>query len=156
VSEDRDIQQAFRNEASDTPTPAAEPIFESPDPEPEARVRIFPDLFISATTAILVMLCIYSALCIAFPASLETRADPYSRPVALHSSWYLSYLMFLLQRFSAGIVAVLPILLTVVLAAWPFLDRSPARRPEDRTAALAFGAFALVSLLALTYLGWAS
>jgi len=52
--------------------------------------------------------------------------------------------------------ALTPVLLVVLLLAWPFLDRNPAREPGKRVVALVFGAVVAAGLVVLTYVGWAA
>lgn len=153
TTEREDITAAQDSHAAEKEPPARQ---EREQPEVSPRVPIFPDLFISGTTAILIMLCVYSLLCIALPADVQTRANPYEPPAGIYFSWYLAYLGTLLRRVPASLVAAVPILLTLLLAFWPFFDRNPSRELRRRPLALALGAGAAAILLSLTYLGWAT
>ena len=44
--------------------------------EGQETIRFFPDHFISEATAMILLLCLYSVLCIFAPAILEIRSNP--------------------------------------------------------------------------------
>lgn len=125
---------------------------DTPDESP--RVPLFPDLFVSGLTGIVLMLCLYSVLCILVPAALDIRANTAVPPTDAKPAWYLLFLLSYVREVPRWVGAITPVLLVLILVAWPFLDRNPAREPRKRVVALVFGAFVAVALVVLTYVGW--
>lgn len=115
-------------------------------------VRLFPDLFISGLTVLVLALSAYSVLCIFFPAGLDVRADPLSRPPEVKPAWYFLFLHGLLRSTPPLVRSAVPLLLLFGIAAWPFLDRSDRR--SGRVARAVTAAVVVSGLLVLTYLGW--
>jgi len=123
--------------------------------EADARIPIFPDLFISGLTAMVLLLCLYSVLCIFLPAGLDIRANTFAAPAELTPAWYLLFLYQGLRSAAPLARALAPLLLIVLVAALPFLDRNPSRELRHRPFALVLGALLVAVVLGLSYLGWA-
>lgn len=122
----------------------------------EPRIALFPDLFVSGLTGIVILLCIYSVLCIFVPASLGVRADTDVVPPGAGPSWFLVFLKPYLSEVPRWLGSLTPVLLLVLLGAFPFLDRNPSREPSKRILALTLGGLGLAAILALSFLGQAS
>lgn len=92
---------------------------------------IFKDVAISA--AILLLLI---ALTVAFGSGLEAKADPTNTSYIPRPEWYFMFLFEALKFFPGQIewvgVVVVPGITLLALALYPFLDRSPERRPTRR------------------------
>jgi ubiquinol-cytochrome c reductase cytochrome b subunit len=124
------------------------------DIEAFGRKTRLPDDFISACTSAVVLLCLYSVLCIFLPAALGVRANPAVMPANPKPEWYFLFL-YAYARFVPPLVGALtPMLLLVILASWPYLDRNPSRDPRKRVLALLLVSVVFLSILALTYAGW--
>jgi quinol-cytochrome oxidoreductase complex cytochrome b subunit len=119
----------------------------------QPTVRRFPDLFISETTAAVLLLCLYTVLCIFAPAALGLRSNPAITPLDSQPPWYFLFLDKLLHVVPSVVAALTPVILLVLLGAWPFLDRNPSRKPRKRLFALALGATAVIAIVTLTLLG---
>ena len=116
-------------------------------------VRLFPDLFVSGLTASVLLLCLYSVLCIFLPATLDVRANTLTPPSDSKPAWYFLFLYRYLGSVPPLVGALTPVALLVVLGVWPFLDRNPSREPRKRVFALALVAVTVGTILTLSYLG---
>jgi cytochrome b6-f complex subunit 4 len=121
--------------------------------EGQETVRFFPDHFISEATAMILLLCLYSVLAIFLPAYLESRANPAVTPVGSKPAWYFLFLYQYLHFVPPIVGTVTPVVLLVLLGAWPFLDRNPSRKPRKRIVALVFAGIVVAVILALTIMG---
>ena len=119
----------------------------------QETIRFFPDHFISEATAMILLLCLYSVLAIFLPAYLEARANPAITPVGSKPAWYFLFLYEYLHFVPPLVGTITPVVLLVLLGAWPWLDRNPSRKPSKRVAALVFAAVVVVVILALTIIG---
>jgi quinol-cytochrome oxidoreductase complex cytochrome b subunit len=120
----------------------------------QKTIRFFPDHFVSEGTAMVLLLCLISFLCIFAPAALQIRADSSVVPAASKPDWYLLFLYKYVQLVPPALGAVTPPLLILLLGAWPFIDRNPSRAPRTRVLALVFGVVVVLAVLALTVLAW--
>lgn len=123
---------------------------------PTPSLRVFPDLAISAATAAVLLMCVYSVLCILWPAALGVRANPAATPVGAKPAWYFLFLDAFLQLVPPVVGTVTLFGTLVLFVAWPFIDRRPTRRPRERLLVLALGALVLFVTTLLTYVGWVS
>jgi quinol-cytochrome oxidoreductase complex cytochrome b subunit len=114
----------------------------------------FSDHFISECTAVVLLLCLYSVLCILLPAALGVRANAAVMPEGPKPEWYFLFLYEYVRFVPPLVGALTPALLLIFLGAWPFLDRSPSRDPRNRILALMLLVSVVLAILALTYLGW--
>jgi quinol-cytochrome oxidoreductase complex cytochrome b subunit len=121
--------------------------------EGQPTIRFFPDHFISEGTAMILLLCLYSVLCIFFPAFLEVRSNPAVTPTGSKPAWYFLFLYQFLHFVPPLVGTLTPMALLVLLGAWPFLDRNPSRKPRRRVFALTLAAVTVITILTLTYLG---
>lgn len=121
--------------------------------EGQETIRFFPDHFISEATAMVLLLCLYSVLAIFFPAYLEGRANPAVTPVGSKPAWYFLFLYEYLHFVPPLVGTITPVVLLVLLGAWPFLDRNPSRKLRKRIVALVFAAIVVVVILTLTIIG---
>jgi quinol-cytochrome oxidoreductase complex cytochrome b subunit len=112
------------------------------------------DHLVAEATALVLLLCLYSVLCIFLPAALGVRANAAFMPPGSKPGWYFLFLYEYVRLVPPLIGALTPALLLVLLAAWPFVDRNPSRDPRRRVLALILVAVCVVSILALTYAGW--
>lgn len=131
---------------SDSPD-AAEPATQQPR-------WVLPEDLISRCTSVVLLLCLYSALCIWVPAGTGVRANPSVMPPDSKPAWNFLFLYEYVRLVPPFVGALTPAALLLVLGAVPYLDRNPAREPRRRVLALTLAAVALVAILTLTYLGW--
>lgn len=113
-----------------------------------------PELLVSGTTAVVLLLCVYSVLCIVAPASLQAPADPAIVPAISKPDWPFLFLYKYAQLVPPTIAMATPVVLLVLLGAWPYIDRNPAREPRKRVSALLLCALVIAAVTALTFLGW--
>jgi quinol-cytochrome oxidoreductase complex cytochrome b subunit len=114
------------------------------------------DHLVAEATAAVLLLCLYTVLCIFVPAALGVRANPALTPPGSKPDWYFLFLYEYVRFVPPLIGSLTPALLLVLLGAWPFVDRSPSRDPRRRVLAIVLAAVCVASILALTYAGWAA
>ena len=87
-------------------------------------------------------------------APLEGHADPLRTPIGIAAPWYFLWVQGLLKLGNASLMGVLaPAGFLLLLLLVPYLDRNPSRRAVDRKLALSLFGFAVLALLALSWLG---
>lgn len=123
--------------------------------EPSARrtTWVLPEDFISRCTAMVLLLCVYSALCIWVPTSIGMRANPSIAPDSAKPVWNLLFLYEYVRRVPPLIGALTPAVMLLALGALPFLDRNPSRQPRTRAFAFTLAGVTVAAILVLTYLG---
>lgn len=84
------------------------------------------------------------------PLGLGEMADPMNTPVEVKPEWYFLALYQLLKFIPKGIGAALPVVVTALLALWPFIDRRPDKSPRSQRLRLALTAVIFLLLLGLT------
>ena len=119
----------------------------------QPTIRFFPDHFISEGTAMILLLCLYSVLCIFAPAYLEVRSNPAVTPIGSKPAWYFLFLYQFLHFVPPLVGTLTPVALLVLLGAWPFLDRNPERGYRKRVLALVLAAVVVVVIMTLTIMG---
>ena len=119
----------------------------------QPTIRFFPDHFISEATAMILLLCLYSVLCIFAPAILEIRSNPAVTPIGSKPAWYFLFLYQFLHFVPPLVGTLTPVALLVLLGVWPFVDRNPERAPRKRIFALVLAAVVVVTILTLTVMG---
>ena len=124
-------------------------------PADEARGRartesFYPGQFFKDTVAAMVVIGLLALLAALRPAPLAPRADP-AVGFAPRPEWYFLWAFQLLKVLPAFVGGVLvPGALIALLAAAPFLDRSPTRRVRARIPAISIFLAALTAIGALT------
>lgn len=71
------------------------------------------------------IILLVGALGLAFPVGLADPADPMDTPAHVKPEWYFLSLYQLLKFIPKTAGAVLPVILLVIVALWPFVDRRP-------------------------------
>lgn len=122
-----------------------------PADEPPARTeRFFPKQFARDSVAAVLVVVALAALAWQRPAPLGPKADP-SAPFIPRPEWYFLWTFQLLKFLPAFVGGVLiPSALMTLLAASPFLDRSPSRALRGRLVPVSAFAAVLVLLAAAT------
>jgi quinol-cytochrome oxidoreductase complex cytochrome b subunit len=119
----------------------------------QPTIRFFPDHFISEATTMVLLLSLYSVLAIFMPAFLDARANPAVTPVGIKPAWYFLFLYEFLHFVPPLVGTITPLVLLVLLAAWPFLDRNPSRKPRKRVVALILAAVVVITIIGLSIAG---
>ena len=97
----------------------------------KVAVAILP---VVALTAMILLLCLYTVLAIFMPAYLEGRANPAVTPTGSKPAWYFLFLYQYLHFVPPLVGTITPVLLLVLLGAWPWIDAGAAARATGRVA----------------------
>ena len=119
----------------------------------QPTIRFFPDHFISEATTMILLLCLYTVLSVFLPAALDARANPAFTPVGIKPAWYFLFLYEFLHFVPPLVGTLAPLVLLVLLAAWPFLDRNPSRKPRKRVVALILAGIVVLTIVSLSVAG---
>jgi quinol-cytochrome oxidoreductase complex cytochrome b subunit len=103
-----------------------------------------------------IFLGVLLTLVILWPPEIGRKADPLNTPAHIKPEWYFLPTYQLLKYFPELLGIVVAFLPPVLLVLWPFLDRSPERRPGRRPVSLTLGIAAVVVALAMGILGYLS
>jgi hypothetical protein len=117
-------------------------------------VCVLPGDFISRCTAVVLLLCFYSTLCIFLPTALGVRANPLVMPASSRPTRSLLFIYEYVRLVPPLIGALTPGVMLVLLGALPFLDQNPSRDPRTRVFALSLALIVGLAALTLSYLGW--
>ena len=101
---------------------------------------------------IIVLALLVGILGMLFPVGLQPPADPMDTPAHVKPEWYFLALYQLLKFIPKTIGALIPVLLVLVLALWPFFDRKQDTKKATRIRLIAVTA-GLILLIALTIWG---
>jgi quinol-cytochrome oxidoreductase complex cytochrome b subunit len=99
-----------------------------------------------------VIVLLIGLLGVLLPVGLQAPADPMNTPEHVKPEWYFLALYQLLKYIPKTTGALAPVLLVLLVAIWPFLDRKEDTKKATRTR-LIVTAVGLVALIALTIWG---
>jgi quinol-cytochrome oxidoreductase complex cytochrome b subunit len=121
---------------------------------PSDEVFTWPHLLVRHVVVALATALVVVAMGVAWEAPLRELANPNLTPEPAKAPWYFVGVQELLAHFPPVIGGVLiPAVALLGLAVWPWLDRSPARRPAERKVALGFFLTICVTAFVLTVIG---
>jgi hypothetical protein len=101
------------------------------------RVNVFPHLLIEELVAMFILLAFITVYSVIVDAPLRELANPNLTPNPSKAPWYFLGLQELLRYFHPMIAGVIiPTLILVGLAAFPYVDRNPSTKPGDRKLAI--------------------
>jgi cytochrome b6 len=135
--------------------------------EPKVKMKkmpFFPNFMLRDLVFWLIVLNILTILAVFFPAELGSKADPFtSAPAGIKPEWYFLFMFQTLKYFPAHVWfvegEVLGILLFGVAGIlWlivPFWDVKSSEGKRNRTFTY-LGIFAVIYIIVLTILGWAT
>ena len=122
----------------------------------EKTVPFFPDhLAYEAKVALWfgIGLIIIGIIGLFFPLGLGDPADSMVTPEHTKPEWYFLALFQLLKYLPKTIGAVLPVLMVLLLAIWPFLDHKKDKSAKTTRNRLALTGILVLILIILTILG---
>ncbi|MCJ7533921.1 MAG: cytochrome b N-terminal domain-containing protein [Anaerolineales bacterium] len=124
--------------------------------ETKRRVDYLPDLFSHEIylTVLGLFLLLLATIFFYGGAPLENIANPLQTPLDTKAPWYFWWLQGMLKLGDKSLMGiVLPTLLVILLFAVPYIDRNPYRSFVKRPVAVSIGVFAVLVLIALSYMG---
>jgi hypothetical protein len=122
--------------------------------QPMDRVNVWPHLMAAEFVALLVVMALLTIFSVAVDAPLRDLANFGQTPNPSKAPWYFLGLQELLRYFHpqpAGVT--IPTVLILAWFVWPFIDRNPSTRPDDRKVAIVLFTFFVVSFAILTTIG---
>jgi quinol-cytochrome oxidoreductase complex cytochrome b subunit len=132
------------------------PVGEQEVPTPEEGIRFAPEHLSRELVVFPLFFGLLMLLVILFPPEMGEKADPTVTPEGIKPEWYFlptyQFLKYLPKYVGLALAALPPLL----LLAWPFLDRSPWRRPSQRRLSITLGLAALLVTILLGLVGWLS
>ena len=122
--------------------------------QPMDRVNVWPHLMAAEFVSLLVVMALLTIFSVGVDAPLRDLANFGQTPNPSKAPWYFLGLQELLRYFHpqpAGVT--IPTVLILAWFVWPFIDRNPSTRPEDRKVAIVLFTFYVVSFAILTTIG---
>jgi hypothetical protein len=121
---------------------------------PMDRVNVWPHLMAAEFVALLVVLAAVTFFSIAVDAPLRELSNFNQTPNPSKAPWYFLGLQELLRYFHPQVAGVtIPQVIIIVMMAFPFIDRNPSTRPDDRKLAIVIFSFFMLSFAVLTTIG---
>jgi cytochrome b6-f complex subunit 4 len=155
--------QAATGTAASTPERSADeaPCFDPLDQSAEHHkewgdqptIKFFPYHVTAEITNVFLLMCVYVMLAVLSPAGLQTRANALVTPVGIKPEWYFLFLYAFVHYVPPVVGTLTPLVLLVLLAAWPWIDRNPERKPSRRKMALALGVLVILVIVGLSVIG---
>jgi menaquinol-cytochrome c reductase cytochrome b/c subunit len=122
--------------------------------QPMDRVNVWPHLMAAELVSLLVVMAVLSLFSTAVDAPLRDLANFNQTPNPSKAPWYFLGLQELLRYFHPQVAGVtIPTVIIIALFAWPFLDRNPSTRPDDRKLAIVLFSFFMLTFAVLTIIG---
>ena len=122
--------------------------------QPMDRVNTWPHLMAAEFVALLVVMALLTIFSMGVDAPLRDLANFSQTPNPSKAPWYFLGLQELLRYFHPQVAGVtIPTVLILAWFAWPFIDRNPSTRPEDRKVAITLFSFYVITFAILGILG---
>jgi menaquinol-cytochrome c reductase cytochrome b/c subunit len=122
--------------------------------QPMDRVNVWPHLMAAEFVSLLVVTAVLTFFSVAVDAPLRELANFNQTPNPSKAPWYFLGLQELLRYLHPQVAGVtIPTVIIIALFAWPFVDRTPSTRPDDRKLAIVLFSFFLLSFAVLTIIG---
>lgn len=122
----------------------------------EGSVPFFPDHVRTEAVVVVIILVIaglIGAVALFSPVGLGDPADPMNTPAHVKPEWYFLALYQVLKFVPKTMGVVVPILLVLIMFAWPFIDRKQDRSPKTLRYRFIFVTISMIVLIALTIWG---
>jgi hypothetical protein len=121
---------------------------------PMDRVNVWPHLMAAEFVSLLVVTAVVTFFSIAVDAPLRELSNFNQTPNPSKAPWYFLGLQELLRYFHPQVAGVtIPQVIIIILFAFPFLDRNPSTRPDDRKLAIVLFSFFMLTFAVLTTIG---
>jgi quinol-cytochrome oxidoreductase complex cytochrome b subunit len=130
-----------------------DPVGKEPKLDPASGLRFYPDHVAKEAVVFSIFFTLLVAIVFLLPPELGEKADAFRSPEGVKPEWYFlpTYqLLKYLPKLLGILVSVVPF---AVVFLWPFIDRSPYRRPRERPWSMAMGLVALSLALVFGVLG---
>ena len=122
--------------------------------QPMDRVNVWPHLMAAEFASLLIVTALLTIFSVAVDAPLRELANFNQTPNPSKAPWYFLGLQELLRYFHPQVAGVtIPTVIIIALFAWPFIDRNPSTRPDDRKLAIVLFSFFMLSFSVLVILG---
>jgi menaquinol-cytochrome c reductase cytochrome b/c subunit len=122
--------------------------------QPMDRVNVWPHLMAAEFVSLLVVMATLTFFSVAVAAPLRELANFNQTPNPSKAPWYFLGLQELLRYLHPQVAGVtVPTVIIIALFAWPFIDRNPSTRPDDRKLAIVLFSFFMLSFAVLTIIG---
>ncbi|HWL66498.1 MAG TPA: menaquinol-cytochrome c reductase cytochrome b subunit [Actinomycetota bacterium] len=122
--------------------------------QPMDRVNVWPHLMAAEFLALLVIMALLTMFSVAVDAPLRDLANFSQTPNPSKAPWYFLGLQELLRYFHPQVAGVtIPTVLILAWFVWPFIDRTPSTRPEDRKVAIVLFTFYVITFAILSTIG---
>ncbi len=130
----------------------------------EDSIPFFPDHVRTefyVVLGVLAVVVIIAIIAMIKPVGIGEPADPLNTPAHVKPEWYFLSLYQILKKIPSMVLGIqgkilgvtIPVLLVVVIFAWPFLDSKPDKSRKVYWFRLAFVIFAVLTIAALTLWG---
>ena len=122
--------------------------------QPMDRVNVWPHLMAAEFVALLVVMALLTFFSTAVDAPLRDLANFNQTPNPSKAPWYFLGLQELLRYFHPQVAGVtIPTVIIIAMFAWPYIDRNPSTRPDDRKLAIVLFSFFMLTFAVLTIIG---
>ena len=122
--------------------------------EAQDKVHVWPHLLMLEFASILSMMAFVTVFSALVKAPLLGLADVNATPNPSKAPWYFLGLQELLKMFNPMVAGVLlPGIALVLLALFPFIDKNPSKKPEDRKFAITMMTMFLMMWAVLVIIG---
>ena len=122
--------------------------------QPMDRVNVWPHLMAAEFVSLLVVTAMLTLFSVAVDAPLRDLANFSQTPNPSKAPWYFLGLQELLRYFHPQVAGVsIPTVIIIAMFAWPYIDRNPSTKPDDRKVAITIFSFYVISFALLGILG---
>ena len=130
-----------------------DPVDQEKETKKGEGIPFFPHHVVKEGIVWFVLLGILITLSILLPFELGEKADPLKTPDGIKPEWYFMSMYHVLKYFPKLIGIFVVSLAPTLLFVWPFMDKSPNRRPSKRPISMTIGILTILSLLIFGILG---
>src|SRR5918999_5984707 len=122
--------------------------------QPMDRVNVWPHLMAAEFVSLLIVMGLLTFFSTAVDAPLRDLANFNQTPNPSKAPWYFLGLQELLRYFHPQVAGVtIPTVIIIALFAWPYIDRNPSTRADDRKLAIVLFSFFMLTFAVLTIIG---